>query len=84
MVTRLWGSDTMIEPMLGLVGSPVDLATFVYLVVHVHRHGRRQDRNDSATVALADETDGVDEDHVRRDLDADQDHVTLLTDGGDP
>lgn len=73
---------------LGAVGSPVDFATFVMvLVLLVHRVQPRIETTSAAVVALAEKEDHVDADRLRSELDVDDRDVEALrpkivTDGG--
>lgn len=75
---------------IGSVGSPVDVATFILvLVILVLRFRPRIATIAAAVVALAEGREDVDDDRLRADLPVDDDEVAALrtrviTDGGQP
>lgn len=74
-----------IDPLIGTVGSPIDVVTLGYLVYEV-RGGvlPRARRTRAAVAAIARETDGVSDDRIVGEMDVDRFEVDALrTDGGD-
>lgn len=68
---------------VGWLGSPVDVATFVVVLVGMHRIQRRVRRAAAGVVALARAVDGVRGDLLARDLDVDDADVRAVrADGG--
>lgn len=70
---------------VGWLGSVTDVATFVAVVVGVHRMQQRLDYAAAGVVALARAADGVRGDLLARDLDVDDSDVRAVrADGGFP
>jgi len=69
---------------IGAVGSIVDVATLVVSLSVLWRLREQQTAGHAATVAVAEKVDGVDDDHIRADLEVDQrdSRQYLATDGG--
>lgn len=73
----------MIDP--GLVGSPIDVVTFVTALVTLKRVRESQDDGHAVTIALCECIPGVDEDRARADLEVGEADVDqyLVADGGE-
>jgi sugar diacid utilization regulator len=73
--------------VLGLVGSPIDVATFVGLIVMYARQSARVDTTAAGLVALAEQERHVDDDRLQDELDVDDREVAAIrptiVDGGD-
>jgi hypothetical protein len=73
--------------VLGLVGSPIDVATFVGLIVMYARQSARVDTTAAGLVALAECERHVDDDRLQDELDVDDREVAAIrptiVDGGE-